>query len=229
MPSHYSESGAVMGKPGRNFSGTSGDDSLVGTTGDDRMYGYGGNDVIHGGDGNDEIQGHEGDDALYGDAGNDTLWGGPGNDILDGGAGSDKLVFGPENDVLTGGSGADTFLMAQTFDGSTPIYPGTTVVTDFQTGVDKLDLSKIDADLRTTPGVITGNKTPGNEAFHIVASSDGVTPGDLVISTGVDEFGRPITIVTGYTDTSPGAEFEMHLLGLNGSGGPIIAAGDIIL
>lgn len=218
-----------MGKPGLNVSGTDGDDTLTGSSYDDRMYGYLGNDQMYGGAGNDEMQGHEGDDQLYGGDGNDTLFGGYGNDLLDGGAGNDKLVFGPGRDTLTGGSGADTFKMAVTSDGTTSIYPDITVITDFQTGVDKLDLSSVDADVRTRPGIITGNKTPGNEAFHIVSSTDGATPGDLVITTGVDDLGRPITILLGYTDTNPGAEFELHLLGLSASGGPVIGAGDILL
>jgi Ca2+-binding RTX toxin-like protein len=218
-----------MGKPGFNITGTDADDVLTGSRNDDRMYGYLGNDEMHGGDGNDELQGHEGNDSLYGDAGNDTLVGGYGNDVLDGGAGNDKLVFGPGSDTVTGGSGADNFVFAVTSDGTRPIYDGLTTITDFESGIDKLDLSHLDADLRTAPGIITGNKTPGNEAFHIVGSSDGATPGDLVISTGLDDLGRPVTILTGYTDTNPGAEFEIHLLGLSPSGGPIIGAGDILL
>ena len=208
-----------MGKPGQNISGTAADDTLTGTARDDRMYGYAGNDVLHGGDDNDELQGHEGSDSLFGDGGNDKLYGGPGDNLLDGGAGSDSLFTGIGNDSLTGGAGADIFAWAVQQPGS-----AISTVTDFATGVDKIDLSRIDADDRTAPGIITGNKTPGNEAFHIVASSDGVTPGDLVITSGVDAFGQPITIILGYTNTTAGADLEIHL-----AGGATVAVGDIIL
>lgn len=64
------------------------------------------------------------DDILIGKGGNDTLSGGTGHDILFDGHGSDRM---------TGREGADLFVLAA--DGQAD------VITDFQTGLDRLDLS----------------------------------------------------------------------------------------
>jgi Ca2+-binding RTX toxin-like protein len=191
------------------ISGTDADDLLAGGSGNDFLYGHGGNDQLHGGGGDDQLQGGAGDDKLYGGAGRDDLYSQEGSDLLDGGDGADKLVAGGivgGGDTLVGGGGADSFTWVM---GTW----GTDVVLDFEQGLDKIDLSRIDADERTTPGIIKGKNTPGNEAFQIVTATDGQTPGALVISNGVDESGNAITIINGYTDTVAGADFEIHLLG----------------
>ena len=84
--------------------------------------------------GNASAQQHTGDsggNAMYGLGGNDTLDGDTGNDTLDGGAGKDKL---------TGGTGADVFRFS---DESHSVNSGGQYdrITDFEVGVDKLDLS----------------------------------------------------------------------------------------
>ena len=215
--------------PGKVLSGTAGDDTLVGGAGNDSLYGYGGHDRLEGGAGNDTLFGHEGDDFLFGGDGDDKLAGQKGNDTLDGGAGNDTIAWGGGGglDTLTGGSGADVF-----YSGAwswTNQQVDEVLITDFQKGIDKLDLSRFDADERTTPGVIKGKSTPGNEAFTVVSQTDGVTPGHLVITTGYDDQGREITIVLGYTNTTAGADIEIHLLGWDSNGGPIINPPDIIL
>ena len=208
--------------------GYGGDDILRGGDGDDFLYGHEGNDTLDGGAGNDTLHGNEGDDILIGGDGDDILHGQEGNDVLQGGAGNDVLSFGGfGHDQLSGGDGADTF-----FSGAwewTNQQVGTVLIEDFKTGIDKLDLTRFDADERTTPGIIKGKNTPGNEAFTVVGTTDEVTPGHLVITTGVDDLGRPITIVLGYTDTEFGADIVIHLLGTGPNGEPIIAASDILL
>lgn len=82
-------------------------------------------DYAHGFGGNDTMRGHGGADLLMGDGGSDVLQGGTGNDSLQGGAGNDRLM---------GGSGADTFLLRS---GTT----GTDVITDFQDGLDRIDIT----------------------------------------------------------------------------------------
>ncbi|WP_397449226.1 retention module-containing protein [Pseudomonas sp. NA-150] len=74
--------------------------------------------------------------GLIGSNYNDTLVGGPDNNVLNGGAGDDLLIGGSGNNTLTGGSGADTFKWES---GNT----GHDLVTDFNLGVDKLDLSQL--------------------------------------------------------------------------------------
>lgn len=215
-----------MGKQPAEIRGTSADDVLTGTANGESLFGYEGNDQIYGFGGNDTLNGHEGNDSLYGGDGSDTLYGGIGDDRLDGGAGNDSLFAGIGNDVLTGGCGADIFAYTPWF--WTDQTDGVTLITDFQSGVDRIDLSRLDANETTAPGIIRGHSTPGNEAFVLVSSTDGVTPGHLVITTGTDAEGRPITIILGYTDTVAGADLEIHLLGVTGIGGPIVTGGDLI-
>ena len=150
----------LVGRSGNDqLMGESGNDTLYGNRGDDVIEGGLGNDVIHGGKDSDFVSGNEGDDfvfgqvgndAVFGNAGNDTMQGNQGNDVLEGGAGNDFMRGGKDNDtliggegndvlmgnkgndVLTGGAGADVFV----FNGD-----GIDVITDFQDGVDLLQVS----------------------------------------------------------------------------------------
>ena len=210
-----------------NLHGYGGEDQLVGLGGADNLYGGAGNDRLEGGTGNDTLQGHEGSDTLLGGDGDDILHGQDGSDIVDGGAGNDLISWALGDDVLTGGSGADRFFGGAIY--WTDQQAGTVLITDFESGVDVLDITRYDADERTAPGIIKGKSTPGNEAFTVVNSTDGVTPGHLVITTGVDEFGRPITIVLKYTNTDAGADIVVHLLGTTADNEPLIGAQDIWL
>jgi Ca2+-binding RTX toxin-like protein len=72
-------------------------------------------------------------DAITGDAANNSLNGGAGNDILAGGLG---------NDILVGGSGSDIFKYFSATE-STAGALNRDMITDFQLGIDKLDLSAI--------------------------------------------------------------------------------------
>lgn len=77
--------------------------------------------------------GGDGADRLVGDGRGDLLAGGAGNDTLDGAGGADILMDGAGADLLAGGAGADTFVLAR--DGATD------TITDFEVGLDRLDLS----------------------------------------------------------------------------------------
>ena len=59
--------------------------------------------------------------------------GGGGNDTLNGGAGDDVIHAGTGADRLTGGTGADTFVFVAD--------EGADRITDFELGVDRIDLS----------------------------------------------------------------------------------------
>lgn len=88
--------------------------------------------------GNDEKTGTEQNDALSGLAGADTLNGNAGNDTLNGGLGFDKL---------TGGKGSDKFVYFDVKDAPVS-HSKIEVITDFShSDKDKIDLSKIDADV----------------------------------------------------------------------------------
>ena len=85
---------------GREYTGSSGNDTLVGGAGDDTLLGGAGNDTLIGGGG---------DDTLAGSTGNDTLAGGTGDDILLGGADDDVLVFDAfDTQTVNAGTGNDT-------------------------------------------------------------------------------------------------------------------------
>ncbi|AOE84431.1 retention module-containing protein [Pseudomonas sp. TCU-HL1] len=147
---------------GSTFVGTATSDVIQGSSGNDHLSGMGGDDVLLGGLGNDVLDGGIGSDtASYdgasagvavnlallgqqstGGGGLDTLieienlLGSHFNDVLAGNSGSNVLAGNGGNDQLTGDTGADTFkwLLGDT---------GTTTITDFNPGVDKLDLSQL--------------------------------------------------------------------------------------
>ena len=108
----------------RKIKGTRGDDNLTGNDQGDQILGLGGADTLQGLDGNDVLKGGSGDDRLEGGNDNDVLLGGTNVDTLDGGQG---------NDTLTGGGGEDTFVLKS--------KRGSTVITDFEDGADRLGLS----------------------------------------------------------------------------------------
>lgn len=91
------------------------------------------NNVLNGSNGSDTIDGRGGNDRIDGRGGHDRIDGGEGNDIMNGGAGNDVLISNAGNDVMTGGIGADTFVIG-------PRTSGTITITDFQNGVDHIDI-----------------------------------------------------------------------------------------
>lgn len=141
-----------------NAYGSAGNDSLLGSAAANEMRGYDGNDYIDGRGGNDLLDGQYGNDKLVGGAGNDSLYGYFGNDTMDGGADNDVLWGFWGDDVMTGGSGADRFYF-----GSTGDFDHFDTIKDFQHGIDKIDVSAIDA----RPDVA------GNQAFTFDSTPDG--------------------------------------------------------
>jgi Ca2+-binding RTX toxin-like protein len=95
---------------------------------------------------NNTITGNDAANVLKGVAGNDTITGGAGNDTLVGGAG---------NDTLTGGADTDYFL----FDTAMNISSNLDTITDFLSGIDKLQFSKkIFKGLGTKVGNLTADQ-----------------------------------------------------------------------
>jgi len=107
------------------------DDSVDGTEGDDALIGvtfWPAANAKHG----LVFNGLGGNDAIYGTNGNDTLSGGNGNDYLSGKQGAD---------MLNGGPGADVFAF-QGHPSSSPAF-GVDTVSDFVSGEDKFDFTKL--------------------------------------------------------------------------------------
>lgn len=150
---------ATGGAANDQIDGGSGDDELNGNSGADRISatsgtniinGGGGADVLIGGSDNDRIEGGNGADTIDGQEGQDLLLGGRGNDMIDGGDGDDTINGGMGADVLIGGLGADSFVFDFVSDSAAHDALRDEIL-GFEQGLDKLDLSNIDAD-RTLAG-----------------------------------------------------------------------------
>lgn len=85
------------------------------------------------------LTGDEGANTITGNSGANELSGMAGSDTLVGGAGADKLIGGADRDRMTGGADADLFRF--TLGDSHATTTGYDTVADFQTGVDRIDLS----------------------------------------------------------------------------------------
>ena len=98
---------------------------------------------VIGSDSNDQIVGNAIANSIQGRRGDDQITGNGGDDILDGGKGNDVLIGGQGRDVLTGGEGQDTFVYKK-------IDHRRDIITDFELGIDKIDLSDIFKDFNYT-------------------------------------------------------------------------------
>lgn len=184
-----------------------GADSMQGGLGTDEFRGWGGNDTLRGGDGNDYLIGDLGIDFLFGDNGNDVLNGGVGNDKLQGGNGADTLLGGVGDDVINGGLGRDVLIGGRgadrfVFTGaaqSGATFQTADFIRDFQSGVDKIVLTGIDADT-TTPGIQT---------FTAPSDVMSLAPGSIYLQVG--SFG---CIANFNTDNDATPEFMLVVAGV---------------
>lgn len=151
--------------------GDEGDDELYGGDDNDILFGGEGEDYINGGAGIDTVNygigvfgdnssgaivrldqgyaddnwggrdtlvfvenvaGSQGDDRIFGDDGENHIEGNGGDDLINGGGG---------NDVLSGGAGLDIFVFANNDGFGDDFFHGQDLISDFEIGVDKIDLS----------------------------------------------------------------------------------------
>ena len=155
----------------------------------------------------ENVTGGSGADTFTGTAGNNVLAGGAGADKLFGGAGSDRLIGGAGKDLLTGGADDDVFVFNAVADSTTK---ASDTIADFQDGIDKIDLSAIDA---ITGGTDDGFQFIGNAAFVKGAA------GLLQVTTNALQ-----TIVQGDVNGDGKADFKIILTGVHD-----LHAGDFIL
>lgn len=162
-------------------------DRLAGEDGDDLMDGQAGGDVLLGGAGNDRLTGNLGHDTLRGDSGNDRLVGGDGQDSLLGGSGADLLIGDGGHDDLFGGRdrNEDTFLF-RTFADSA-VGRGRDAIHEFRSGIDRIDLSALDADstLRGNQAFDFTGARPGAHAVWAIQRGE-----DLILRADHDGDGR---------------------------------------
>jgi len=114
--------------------------AIFGNDNGNQITGSNSAEFINGGDAADRLIGGGGDDNIHADAGNDDLQGGEGNDFLNGGIGTDILIGGVGADSLTGGEGADRFVYLS---GSDSVEGAQDIISQFQSGVDKIDLGAL--------------------------------------------------------------------------------------
>ncbi|MHA6345144.1 calcium-binding protein [Roseivivax sp. CAU 1761] len=148
------------------------------------IHGSGGandNILIGNGAGN-RLSGGGGDDRIWARRGDDTLEGGAGNDFLDAARGDDLLFGGLGRDTLDGGKGADTFLYRDTAESAPDAADR---ITDFETGIDRLDLSAIDADTaQAGDQAFAFGRTLWRDGDVLLGSVDGDDSPDFAIDLG---------------------------------------------
>lgn len=150
-------------------------------------------DTITGNNVANVLIGNQGGDLLIGLAGDDRLIGGAGRDTLDGGIGRDVLTGGSERDFFVFNAVADSPATARQRD----------IITDFETGIDRIDLSGIDANANVA----------GNQAFSFIgaAAFSSGTPGQVRSTFNVNT-GK--TLVEADVNGDAVADFAVQLTGL---------------
>ncbi len=182
---------------------------LTGTNAIDAM-GSTGHDIIYGNSAANTINGLKGNDTLHGEGGDDLLIGGLGHDHLFGGDGNDTLIGGLGADVLTGGAGADVFRFTSLRDSYvTSKVQEYDTITDFEVGIDKIDLSAIDAD----------SKLAGIQRFTSIVCSD-----DAVFTGAGQMILRTDGTLLINTNTDPNPEMYINLTGIS-----VLTLADFIL
>lgn len=153
------------------------------------------NDTIRGSDLNNRLEGGAGNDKLYGRDGLDTLISGRGADILDGGAGADTFLYRSVEDSgrMINANATSDFGMVQEF--------GIDTIQNFQSGLDKIDLREVDANLNVS----------GDQSFVFVNTFSG-RAGELILNG---------TTLMGDTDGNGYADLRINVAGA--------ARGDILL
>ncbi|MBN9348414.1 MAG: autotransporter-associated beta strand repeat-containing protein [Devosia sp.] len=158
---------------------------ITGTNKKNVLSGSAASEIILGKSGNDTIRGHGGDD---------TIVGGRGADKMNGGDGADSFVFLPGD--LPKPRAADKWL--------SPLNGKFDYISDFQPGVDVIDLSAIDAN----------TKKAGNQAFHFEGKgklSD--SRGELVYEFYGTKASARYTIISGDTNGDGNFDFRIVLKG----------------
>lgn len=164
-----------------NIDGSNQSDGLTGSDAANVIRGLGGSDLIVGNGGNDNLQGGDGDDTISGNAGADMITGGAGQDLMTGGSDADAFIFQKLTDSNPGAALRDT-------------------VDDFAVGVDKIDLSAIDA--------IPGGTDDAFVFLPVEGAAFSLTQPEIQFS-----FSTGNTIIAINTDTDTTPEMRIVLTG----------------
>ncbi|WP_208349894.1 hypothetical protein [Pseudaestuariivita rosea] len=155
-----------------------------------------------------------GGQQLIGTAQDDLIIAGfSGDDTLSGGAGNDILVASDSDVTMTGGAGSDRFVLAQN--------ENETTITDFQAGIDRLDMSAFEM-LRgvyqlTIEPLLSGARISFRDTFITVFSDDG-QPLDAfdLFGTGFDHPDRVLVLSTPSGVQILGTEAANFIIGSQG-------------
>ena len=202
--------------------GNAGNDTIFGSLGNDTLNGgagfdtlsyassnaavqvfLGGNTATGGHATGDTISGFENlvgsnfNDRLFGSAQVNLIDGGNGDDIILGNNGNDTLRGREGRDIIYGGNHSDTFVYFALSD-SGMLFGDRDRIQDFQNGLDRFDLSALDANTNVA----------GNQAFTYVGGAFTGVAGQLRSW----EFGG-LTFIEGDVDGNGSADFRIELLG----------------
>ncbi len=103
-------------------------EQVIGTRRNDNLRGDNDANILFGGSATDRIFGRAGDDTINGESGTDIMYGNAGADVMTGGLGRDRYIYFRDTDSRPGEGRRD-------------------VITDFDSGNDRMEISRIDADL----------------------------------------------------------------------------------
>jgi serralysin len=141
------------------------------------------------------LKGEAGVDFISGNGGADTILAGDGNDSVLGGSGFDKIDGGRGADTLTGGSEGDHFIYFSVSD--SPVGNGARdIIKDFEKGLDKINVSLIDANPELS----------GNQAFSFIGNGSFSNEGQIRAS-GLNGG----TLIQFNTSGNTVADFEIFL------------------
>ena len=192
---------------GATQNGNANANTLTGTPEGETMNGAGGADTLNGNGGNDTLNGDGGADIVNGGDGDDIVNGLGGIDTMNGGNGNDRMTGGAGVDTMTGGAGIDTFVYNATVTeiGNNAAIASMEHINDFEVGVDKIDLSLIDANAATT----------GNQAFTFLTTQGAgfTAAGQIRFLHQQDGLGVWHTIIEGNVTGTNGSEFRIDLVG----------------
>lgn len=202
----------VYGEDGGDWVyGDDGDDALYGGASTDRMSGGGNNDLMYGGASGDYVNGNAGTDTMNGDGGRDRMSGGGNSDYIYGGQDNDVISGDGGYDYMRGGGGADIFDFNSTAESSFGAgrYNRDRIF-DFTSGVDRLDLRTIDADVTAS----------GNQVFDYRGFDDFTDAGQVRITRS----GSDIVIQMNTDNNLNTIEAEILLLNQD-----VLRVGDFLL
>ena len=132
------------------------------------------------------------DDNLDGGFDADAIYGLAGNDILQGSSGDDTILGASGNDTLTGGAGEDSFVF-ELGDQGTVDTPAQDTITDFEVGVDHLDISDFLSSFASETGVelsdlVDLREEGGNTIISLKSDGTNVDQEIVVENTSIDDF-----------------------------------------